>query len=100
MARLRMSSEHRSRLLFLTRWVSILIILATAVLSRTAASQSRPSTQPRTGTEILFLGTGGGPPLHKDRSEPSTVLIVNGRQYLIDCGIGTMQRMLQAGTRN
>ena len=32
-----------------------------------------------------------------DRSEPSTLLVVDGRRYLIDCGIGTVQRMLQAG---
>src|SRR6185312_1474232 len=47
-------------------------------------------------TELLFLGTAGGPPLRLDRSEPSTLLIVDGRFYLIDCGIGTMRRMLQA----
>lgn len=49
------------------------------------------------GTQILFLGTAGGPPLDEERSEPATLLIVDGRKYLIDCGIGTMQRMLQAG---
>jgi ribonuclease BN (tRNA processing enzyme) len=48
-------------------------------------------------TEVLFLGTAGGPPLRLDRSEPSTLLIVDGRPYLIDCGIGTMRRMLRAG---
>ena len=48
------------------------------------------------GTELLFLGTGGGPPLNADRSEPSTLLIVDGRPYLIDCGIGTMRRLLEA----
>ncbi len=48
-------------------------------------------------TQLLFLGSGGGPPLNLDRSEPSTLLIVDGRPYLIDCGIGTMRRMLEAG---
>lgn len=48
-------------------------------------------------TEVLFLGTAGGPPLRLGRSEPSTLLIVDGRPYLIDCGIGTMRRMLRAG---
>src|SRR5690242_21113949 len=52
------------------------------------------------GTEVLFLGTAGGPPLRLDRSEPSTLLIVDGRQYLIDCGIGTMHRMLRAGVKS
>jgi len=51
-------------------------------------------------TEILFLGTAGGPPLRLYRSEPSTLLIVDGRAYLIDCGIGTMRRMLQAGVKS
>jgi ribonuclease BN (tRNA processing enzyme) len=32
-----------------------------------------------------------------DRSKPATLLIVDGRYYLIDCGIGTMQRLLDAG---
>lgn len=48
------------------------------------------------GTELLFLGTGGGPPLNADRSEPATLLIVDGRPYLVDCGIGTMRRLLEA----
>ena len=48
-------------------------------------------------TQILFLGTAGGPPLRFDRSEPSTLLIVNGREYLIDCGIGTTRRLVEAG---
>ena len=48
-------------------------------------------------TRILFLGTAGGPPLRVARSEPSTLLIVDGREYLIDCGIGTARRMIRAG---
>ena len=51
-------------------------------------------------TEVLFLGTAGGPPLRVDRSEPATLLIVDGRAYLIDCGIGTMRRMLRAGVES
>jgi len=51
-------------------------------------------------SEVLFLGTAGGPPLRLDRSEPSTLLIVDGRKYLIDCGIGTMRRMVRAGVRS
>ena len=49
------------------------------------------------GTEILFLGTAGGPPLRFDRSEPSTLLTVDGGEYLIDCGIGTVRRLVEAG---
>jgi ribonuclease BN (tRNA processing enzyme) len=48
-------------------------------------------------TQILFLGTASGPPLRLQRSEPSTLLIVDGRKYLIDCGIGTARRLVEAG---
>ena len=51
-------------------------------------------------TEILFLGTAGGPPLRLERSEPATLLIVDGRPYLIDCGIGTMRRLLRAHVKS
>ena len=47
-----------------------------------------------------MLGTKGGPDLSRDHSEPATLLIVNGRPYLIDCGIGTMRRLLEAGVRS
>ena len=48
-------------------------------------------------TQILFLGTAGGPPLRFDRSEPSTLLTVDGHHYLVDCGIGTARRLVEAG---
>lgn len=71
------------------------VIVATIngpTLAQRVASASAPDR-----AEILFLGTTGGPILRADRSEPATLLIVDGRAYLIDCGIGTMRRMLQAG---
>ncbi len=72
-----------------------------ALMTGSAAAQSGSSPGAALGapnrTEILFLGTAGGPPLRLDRSEPATLLLVDGRPYLIDCGIGTIQRMLQAG---
>lgn len=65
-------------------------------LAGSAISQTSSSAGTTTGTEILFLGTAGGPPLRLNRSEPSTLLIVDGQLYLIDCGIGTMRRLLEA----
>jgi ribonuclease BN (tRNA processing enzyme) len=65
------------------------IAMASALTAAPVAKVSR--------TQILFLGTAGGPPLRFDRSEPSTLLIVNGHQYLIDCGIGTARRLVEAG---
>jgi len=74
--------------------------LALAGMRSSDAARSTPVADPNTGTQIVFLGTAGGPPLRRDRSEPSTLLIVDGRQYLIDCGIGTMRRMIEAGIKS
>ncbi|HEX5475112.1 MAG TPA: MBL fold metallo-hydrolase [Vicinamibacterales bacterium] len=66
-------------------------------LSTPAAAQRAAAAGANGGTQLLFLGTSGGPLLHAARSKPSTLLIVAGREYLIDCGIGTLHRMLEAG---
>jgi hypothetical protein len=49
-----------------------------------ATGQTGSSTGARNRTEILLLGTAGGPPLRLNRSEPATLLTVDGRPYLID----------------
>ena len=61
------------------------------------ASQRQTTALRANDTELLMLGTAGGPPLRKDRSEPATLLIVDGRPYLIDCGIGTIRRLVEVG---
>jgi ribonuclease BN (tRNA processing enzyme) len=68
-----------------------------AAASQLAAAQRATPQPPQHDTEILMLGTAGGPPLRADRSEPATLLIVDGRPYLIDCGIGAARRLAQAG---
>ncbi|WHZ19562.1 MAG: hypothetical protein OJF55_001711 [Rhodanobacteraceae bacterium] len=79
------------------RTVAILALVLAVGVSGADAVQNTPAAGPSHTTEIVFLGTAGGPPLRLDRSEPSTLLIVDGREYLIDCGIGTMRRMVEAG---
>ena len=81
-----------------SRWLLAFTALAAALsFSATAAAEEIPNND---STEVLFLGTSAGPELRLDRSEPSTLLIVDGRGYLIDCGIGTVRRMLGAGIRS
>lgn len=76
-------------------------LVGVIAIAGSVAAQSASSPSAALGaadrTEILFLGTAAGPPLRLERSEPSTLLIVDGRPYLIDCGIGTIQRLLRAG---
>ncbi|WAZ21513.1 MBL fold metallo-hydrolase [Streptomyces cinnabarinus] len=48
------------------------------------------------GTELILLGTSGGPvPMH-GRAGIASALVVDGRAYLIDCGPGTFGRYAQA----
>src|ERR1051325_9971490 len=78
------------------RVVAVGIVVAFGLVGSTAG-QADSSIVATGRTEILFLGTAGGPPLRKDRSEPATLLIVDGRPYLIDCGIGTIRRLVEVG---
>lgn len=81
--------------------VLIFILLASVYAPQECFAQNTEAVAASNkGVQILFLGTAGGPPLHLDRSEPSTLLIVDGHRYLIDCGTGTIRRLLQAGIRS
>ncbi len=73
------------------------LALGLTFFSVPVASQRQTAALRTNDTELLMLGTAGGPPLRKDRSEPATLLIVDGRLYLIDCGIGTIQRLVEVG---
>jgi ribonuclease BN (tRNA processing enzyme) len=89
-------------------WRGIFAMAAAAALAllvlptrSTAQIQRVPAAKEAVkGDQIVMLGTHGGPGLTKERSEPASVLIVDGRPYLIDCGIGTMRRLLDAGIRS
>jgi ribonuclease BN (tRNA processing enzyme) len=50
-----------------------------------------------TGTQLITLGTRGGPLPSKFRAQSSNLLVVNGTLYLIDAGDGTTRRIVQAG---
>lgn len=73
------------------------LALGLTFFSVPAASQRKTVGLRANDTELLMLGTAGGPPLRKNRSEPATLLIVDGRPYLIDCGIGTIRRLVEIG---
>ncbi len=78
------------------RTVAILAFGLAAGVPGADAAPGAPASASKRASEIVFLGTAGGPPLRLDRSEPSTLLIVDGRKYLIDCGVGTERRMIEA----
>lgn len=72
-----------------------LLALVAGTASADAARDDHAAA-PRRGAEIVFLGTAGGPLLRLDRSRPATMIQVDGHDYLVDCGIGTIRRMMEA----
>ena len=51
-------------------------------------------------TRLILLGTGGGPRLTKGgRSKSATLIVVKGVPYLVDCGEGVAQRLVEAGVQ-
>src|SRR5579872_2158912 len=51
------------------------------------------------GTEVILLGTQGGPTVSLMRSEAASVLMAGGQPYLVDCGYGTVRALAEAGIR-
>src|SRR5437867_3479416 len=65
--------------------------------SRRAFAQAPAAAAPATGTTLILLGTQGGPNINLTRSEAASVVLVDGRPYLVDCGYGTLRALVQAG---
>src|SRR5262245_25419135 len=55
------------------------------------------SAQEKKGTRVVLLGTKGGPRPFGLRRNYSTMLVINGTPYVVDCGYGTTQQLGAAG---
>ncbi|MEI6440225.1 MAG: MBL fold metallo-hydrolase [Alphaproteobacteria bacterium] len=77
------------------------VLCAVSIVLGASPAVSQPVNAPPTGgrTQVVLLGTAGGPPLRLHRSEPSNLLIVDGRLYLFDCGLGAVRQIMAAGLR-
>ena len=62
-----------------------------------AGAAWRPLDQPRPGTRLILLGTGGGPRPRPERMASAHVVIANGRLYVVDCGNGVARQLASAG---
>jgi len=58
---------------------------------------SHGSRQGTDGTQLITLGTAGGPLPRADRAQSSNLLVVNGALYLIDAGGSVTSRVVQSG---
>ncbi len=48
-------------------------------------------------TQLILLGTAGGPAPKRTRSAPAQVVVVDGTSYVIDCGNGVGRQLVHAG---
>jgi len=76
-----------------TRWLPSSTVYAQR---GTGATGSLPFTPP-TGTQLVLLGTQGGPNINLQRTQSSSAVVVDGRPYLIDCGYGTVRSLVASG---
>ena len=51
------------------------------------------------GTQLILLGTKGGPTPSALRAAPANVLLVDGQPYVVDCGNGVALQLTKAGVR-
>ena len=73
-------------------------LLSASALAVSACFSPRAlAQQPR--TRIILLGTKGGPTVASktNRSNASTLLLINDVPYVIDCGYGVSRQMITAG---
>src|SRR5437660_12825454 len=56
------------------------------------------AAQEKKWTRIILLGTKAGPSVgNSGRSNPSTLILINGIPYVVDCGYGVSRQLISAG---
>src|SRR5262245_26662104 len=72
------------------------LAIATPHLAQVRGGQ-RGQAAPQPGTQLVLLGTQGGPGVTPNRNQSSNAVIVDGRPYLVDFGYGALKSAVQAG---
>jgi ribonuclease BN (tRNA processing enzyme) len=49
---------------------------------------------PKPGTWLVLLGTRAGPGIDPAQGQTASVVVVDGRPYLVDCGYGTLRQLV------
>lgn len=73
------------------------LLLGSAALAAGVMAPWRGFAAQTKKTKLVLLGTQGGPNALPERGETASALIVDGRTYLVDCGYGTMGKLVRAG---
>ncbi|WP_429499363.1 MBL fold metallo-hydrolase [Robbsia andropogonis] len=72
---------------------------AQAATSPGATDVTAVPGHPVKGTQLILLGTKGGPTPSDLRAAPANVLIVDGQPYVVDCGNGVALQLTKAGIK-
>ena len=81
-----------------TAGISAAALAVAGVAGRAPAAKAAAAGQSSSpGLSVTLLGTAGGPPPLAARFGISSVVTVNGRNYVIDCGRGAVSQYLRAG---
>jgi len=72
-----------------------LSFIALSLLFCVPTSHANETT--KQGTQLVLLGTAGGPSTKKNRSQPANAVVVNGDIYIVDAGDGVARQLTLAG---
>jgi ribonuclease BN (tRNA processing enzyme) len=74
-------------------------LISAACLAASPGISTRPAFgKEGKGTRLILLGTRGGPRVGSNgRKNPSTLVLIKGVPYVVDCGYGTSRQLLAAG---
>ena len=77
--------------------LSVATPLANVVTLAQGGGAAPAPPPPVKGTQLVLLGTQGGPNVNLRRSQAANAVVVDGRPYLVDCGYGTIRSLVAAG---
>ena len=66
-------------------------------ISSNALAQAVKAAAGQHGTQLILLGTKGGPRVGGERSNPASVLLIDGEPFVVDCAYGVAAQLVKAG---
>ncbi len=73
----------------------VLGVLAAGAATSAMPAVLRAAQAPSTGMQALLLGTQGGPNFNLVRGETASVVIIDKRLYMVDCGYGALAALVR-----
>lgn len=92
------ASVNFSRRQYLTAAASLAGASALGLgMAENALAQAVKAAAGQKGMQLVLLGTKGGPRVGGERSNPASLLLIDGEPIVVDCGYGVAAQMVKAG---